>query len=672
MRCAAAFVLAAVVLPSGVAHAGEFDSSGAFSFSVEAALTFDFEDAELPPLADPSAQSPLQKLVTDALSGSGVIELLPYENVTFSVAIPAGLATYRASVWIRGGEATASVSTTYDGTRRDEVAALFPTGRMTSDGWVELANERIVIDGKRGPIHVGVFAPDGCEADAFELVVDGTAVTEPGRPCDSLSQPGACDAEEICTWGACRRVRGWVPPIPAERALVTEYLGNRLRFLFGPYSNRSADLPAAEVAIEAMRHAQNPWAYWNAFLLGLRRLHDGHTSSGWSPADYIVRNPKPLDVCFIEGDGDASHTQAPSNPDYRDVLVSHAGALRNLGLRSGDRLVRVDGRHPIAWARSLIEVSWSLSSASNHSTFAEQAAALRGLISRYAKTLDVVRCDANGCGDVESIDLAKVPALASEEPFDSQLCDSRIGRHVPGAPANHQGEDGVFAGFLNEVPTQERFFGIEWDSLYTTTGQDGIGAALTKAVARIQTEGAAGVVFDHRRGTGGTLAGPQIIWNYAVKRHPLTFFQTRERAEDEQPSLAEGMALFSKALTTFDVDEAGTNGAAPVPTALLITDDVSASDWLPLGLKGQPNMRIFGPYQTSGAFSTRLSLGYWLGLNYTLASGDSFVADGHSLNGFGVEPDVVVLPRQSDLMLGKDTVYEAALAWLRSQGPSSP
>lgn len=35
------------------------------------------------------------------------------------------------------------------------------------------------------------------------------------------------------------------------------------------------------------------------------------------------------------------------------------------------------------------------------------------------------------------------------------------------------------------------------------------------------------------------------------------------------------------------------------------------------------------------------------------------------LNGHGVEPDFVVLPLQSDLMDGKDTVYDAALAWVR-------
>ena len=672
MRGVTAFVLAGVCLYSGAARAGEFDPLGGFSFAAGAAVTLDFESSQLPPPAEPLASEPKRKAAADALSGGWVLELGPYEEAAFGVALPAVLASYRVSVWIRGGEAVGSIATTYDGARRDEVATLFPTGRMTSDGWLELANEHVVIDGARGVAHVSVFAADACEVDAFELVVDGTATTAPGRACSGLAESAVCGVGEVCTWGACRRVSGWVPPIPSDREKVTDYLGNRIKFFFGPYQNRTVDLPAAEVAIEAMRNAHDPWSYWNGFLLALRRLQDSHTSSGWSPADYAVRNPNPIDVCFVEGDADWSQNSAPSVEGYRDVLVSHAGAMRTLGLRAGDRLVRVDGRHPIDWARSLIEVSWSLLPASNHSTFASLAASLRSLVSRYAHTIEVVRCDASGCGSVESIDITAAAMLAPQEDYQTGLCDSRPSRHVPGAPVDHHGEDDVFAGFLEGLPTEERLFGVEWDSLYTTTGQDGIGPALTEAVARITNEGATGVLLDHRRGTGGTLAGPQIIWDYAVERHPLTFFQTRVRAEDEQPSLASGKALFSAALAKFEVDEAGKNGAAPVPTALLITDDVSASDWLPLGMKGAPKVRIFGPYETSGAFSTRLTFGYWLGLNYTLASGDSFVADGRTLNGFGVPPDQVVMPKQSDLAQGKDTVYEAALAWLRSQKGDSP
>ena len=106
-----------------------------------------------------------------------------------------------------------------------------------------------------------------------------------------------------------------------------------------------------------------------------------------------------------------------------------------------------------------------------------------------------------------------------------------------------------------------------------------------------------------------------------------------------------------------------------MPVAVLITQDVSASDWMPLGFKGAPNTRIFGPYQTNGGFSTRYELGYWLSMGYVLATGDTFLADGSTHNGHGVEPDVVVLPKQSDLLAGHDTVFDAAITWIRGELP---
>lgn len=40
---------------------------------------------------------------------------------------------------------------------------------------------------------------------------------------------------------------------------------------------------------------------------------------------------------------------------------------------------------------------------------------------------------------------------------------------------------------------------------------------------------------------------------------------------------------------------------------------------------------------------------------------------GSALIGHGVEPDEIVLQRQSDLLAGKDTMVERAVAWLRSE-----
>ena len=37
------------------------------------------------------------------------------------------------------------------------------------------------------------------------------------------------------------------------------------------------------------------------------------------------------------------------------------------------------------------------------------------------------------------------------------------------------------------------------------------------------------------------------------------------------------------------------------------------------------------------------------------------------MNGRGVEPDEIVFPLQSDLMQGKDTLFDVALQWVRQE-----
>lgn len=649
------------------ARAGGFFDDGSFAFDPSAVVRLDFE-TEVPV---PEGDTPPTRVESEtALSGEWVVELAPFGDAGVSLSVPPLVRSYRASVWIRGGEGVAVVVASHDGSPyADEMTQLYPTGRITSDGWIELANGRMPVDGARSALSLGVFCPAGCELDAFELLPDGVPEAGLGVACAGATD-GACDRDQVCMWSECRHVGGWVPPIPSDREDVTAYLETRLRFLFGPYRERTIDMPAALSAIEGMKGASSPWSYWNSWLLAVRRLHDGHTRTG-GIVQFVLSGRKAITACFVEGDADLSHAVAPADAIYRDVLVSHVGGDHHLGLGPGDRLVRVDGSHPIAWYRSLVAHNLAQPSTSNRETFAELVSSLGSAVSRHAHEIEVVRCNALGqtCGGIETISIADLPL---DDPSGSVArvdCDNRPLRHVPMAPADHgySGND-VLVGLVDASSSTEKIYGVEWDSLYTTDGSDGMGPAMTAALQTLTTDGARGAIFDHRLGTGGTVEGPQLVWSFAVPYQPLTFMQTRQRAEDEQPSLAEGIFFFQQALGFGLVDYAGSNLATTIPVALLITEDVSASDWLPLGMKrGGDNVRVFGPYQTNGAFSTRYQLAYWLGMSAVLASGDSFVSDGTALAGQGVEPDVVVLPRQSDLLAARDTVFEAALAWVRQE-----
>jgi hypothetical protein len=645
------------------ARAGSFTADGAFLFDPQAAFTLDFED---PVTGDAGGKEAADK---GALSGGHVLQLGMFEGTGFPVKLPKERRTYRVSVWIRDGEIAPSFELSYTD-HTDEVAALYPTGRVTSDGWVELAADHVRVDGVRlTSASFGLFAPGAGAADAIEIVADGDDSTFPAVPnavCGGAVDPSSCAPDQICTWSECRNAGGWVPPIPADRDHVTDYLQSRMTLLFGPYLERKQDFPAVMASMTQMRLAKDRFAYWNGFLTAVRKLHDGHTTTS-NLADFVLGNPRPLALCFLEGDADLTHTIAAKDPDYLDVLVSHTGGDHNLGLHAGDRLVSVDGQHPIAWARSLIEINASMPGISNHTTFAELASSLRAMISRYAKSIEVIRCDAKAgtCGMLETIAIDQIPFDPPGTMVDSVTCDNRPLRHLPGAPKDHATGENVYSGIVVESDPAEKIYGLEWESLSTTTGQDGVGPDLHAAVNTWFTD-AKGVIMDHRTGFGGTILGPEILWSFSVPTHADDVYVDRTFGEEEQPSLAAGQALFNAALNTPAMEYAGSaNPAADVPVALLLTEDVSASDWLPQGMKGSPTVKLFAPFQTNGGFSTRYSFGYWLSIGYVMAVGDDILADGSSHNGHGVEPDVVVLPKQSDLLNGKDTVYEAALAWVR-------
>jgi len=656
-----------VVTHASGARAGSFTGDGSFLFDPTAVATLDFEEATPPDGASVAADG-------GALSGGHVLTVAAQQGVDLAVTVPKARQTYRVSAWIRDAEVTADVEISY-GERVSEVAALYPTGRITSDGWMEVAADHVRVDGPRlVKLTVGMFSAAGAVADAVEVVPDGGVEgfpTIPNAACGGVKDPGACAPDQICVWSECRNVSGWVPPIPADRDDVADYLAARIHLLFGPYLERGVDMPAVDVYLEQMRHAKDRWTYWNGFMTAVRRLHDGHTSTS-GLADYVLQNPKPLALCFLEGDADLSHDTAPEDPAYLDVLVSLAGKDHNLGLQPGDRLVAVDGQHPIAWARSLETVYWGQPGISNHTTFAELASLLRATISRFAGTISVIRCDASKgtCGGVETISIADLPPDAPGTMADRVFCDNRPKRHVPGAPATHQTGEAVYGGLVTDADPAEKIYGLEWESLYTTNGSDGVGSALSQAVSTWKSD-ARGVILDHRTGYGGTILAPEILWNFSILRHPNDLYVDRTFAEEEQPTAADAKARFDAALSTQLMQYVGS--ASPdtdVPVALLTTEDVSASDWLAQGMKGGARTRVFAPFQTNGGFSTRYSFGYWLSMGFVLAVGDDILADGSTHNGRGVEPDVVVLPRQSDLLAGKDTLFEAALAWVRSEvGP---
>ncbi|MCC6213860.1 MAG: hypothetical protein IT376_03260 [Polyangiaceae bacterium] len=663
--CAGAAVLVAALAAPRVAAATELDAAGEVVFAASAVFTYGFESDEDAGAVDGGAS--LDGTDTDtALEGRRVLSVARFDGVDLPLPLTGERRSYRVSVWARG-EVVGTVDVGFADADGGDFAVLYPTGRMTSDGWYELAAERVPIDGVRAErVGLGLFSLAGAEVDAIEVVPVGDAPESVS--CAGVADPASCGAGQACEWGRCRNVDARLPALPpvAWRAELVRYLDARLRYLYGPLQNRERDLPRALTEIAAMDVATDAGAFWRHYRTAIQRLHDWHTRAT-DLSGFLVEDPRPIAACFVEGVADVPGGPPPATAGL-DVLVSHVGEPNPLALARGDRLVEVDGLAPVQWTRSLVGRDADHWTASNPRTFAEDVSRLPELISRFARTVTVLRCDATAGTCAAAPETIEVHALpyAPDGTRASVGCDNRPFRHLPESPENHSRRATV-SGLLVESDATEAIYGLEWSGL-NVSGQPGDdGPPLRDAVA-LWRSSARGVVLDHRTGFGGTNLGPPILWEFVRTPFPLDLFRFRSTSDEARPSLAEGKAAFDALAAAGQVELAG--GPSPrvdVPVALLLTLDGSASDWLPLGMKGAPRVRIFGPYETAGAFSTLFNFGWWFGVGYSIAVGDTLLHTGETINGQGVAPDEIVVPRQSDLLAGRDTVHAAALAWVRSE-----
>jgi hypothetical protein len=689
---AAVGVCAAALLGSEVASAGTFDATGALLPDPAAVAGLDFE---VPPERFVPADAPIEcvapafehVVADDAVDGGAyarvVANLAGGCAERFVIDMPSAPASYSARIWVRHGMPEVNLTVVYpdDSGLETGVAVMGPTGRVTSDGWVELASNALPIDPTLAlAVYVRVIqdrsALDGADVDALELFHEGP-FEEPVTSCTGAKDP-TCQGERTCVTNRCVLGRTYVPPLPSDalRGPMVDMFQSRLRTFFGGRRTRLENLPIALATLDEARSAKTAFQFWSLWGRSVRELRDWHTYSR-GPIQGAAVTRHTLGVCFIEGDADRSHDVLPRHPKYADVLVSHVGTNNPTGLAPGDRLVAVDGQHPLEWMDGLLATDWSHHAPSDPESFADYAEDLGGRsgqsrLLRFAKTFSVIRCDAatDTCSDVvETIEVSSLPPPGGG---GGVTCDNRPLYHLePGKnpPASHNVGYDFFRGRVANTTEEEAIYGMIWDTLYGGGEPNGlVNGQINQAIAAFKAE-ARGVILDHRTGNGGTLDAPTNLTR--LVRPPSTMAIIRMPMQvggyDGPSSQEEGLSLF-EAFEDIDGFSVGAVDHDPeLPVALLLHRDGSASDYMPYGMKGAPKTKLFAPHGTAGAFSTYIELGWWAGLSLQLASGDTIGFDGSALIGHGVQPDVVVEQRQSDLMQGKDTIWEAALAWVRSE-----
>ncbi len=673
---AASLVSAATLAAALPALASDFDAQGVLSFDSGAVVKLDFETFTASPDAGDGKASVVPS--QSALAGQSVLSVnLASDGYPIVVDLPKEQGSYTLSYWLQG-DCTGGFAVDYQDGSPGTISTAFPTGRVTSDGWVEMKTQPFNVDGKKSGVDARMFLsaydatkPATVRIDAVEIVAEGAFST--AKSCSGLDVAGACTTGELCISGLCRDARGWFPPMPsdAEKPELVAYWKQKVNHTFGPYELRKTSLSDALGTIDQMSQATDNVAFWSRFAEAIRRLRDAHTYVRVTALSDVPR-PHPLNACFYEGDADVSQVAAPSSAGLPDILVSHTGPSDSWGLAQGDRLVAVDGEHPLSWAKKLLTPSLWYWQVDDPDQIANLLSLLRELIQRHATTITVVHCDATlvTCDTTpETIEVANLPG--GTDPLTLIGCDNRPFYAVDGAPADHDFGDGfivpakVVQGPVLDSTPAEKIYGVIWNSLLGNGKNEPTDQDLEQAVGQFAIS--RGVLLDHREGHGGTAQTAGILVDFA--RTPFTPYvnMVRTRAVDEGPvDAAAGVALFSHYQSKDDIF--GSSGAhTDIPVGVLMTWDVSASDILLQMLRGGPKVKLFGPGPSMGAFGTFMQYSLWGVMHWSIGIEDAISPSGTTLCTHGVDPDVVVLPKQSDLLAGKDTVHETAMAWIRTE-----
>lgn len=591
------------------------------------------------------------------------------------------------------------------------------TGRETSDGWVEYTTG--TFDGSWGnnPLAALVFSTrhvtengtflsidNGISSSerqsivgnsAASALVDGVEIVEEtgsqisGDTCAMATQQQDCAPDADCLMGHCvdgALVWGAMPQRPEQRLAIA----TRMAFLLGHLSGDRAAAKRALAAfadVDTLANATSPQQFYPALRDRAIATRDRHTGIGYPSGTSLTYGlasfwSGPLNLCL----GLAQNDLDAKMPDVFAVTQAFTGKKTlNIGAKVGDILYQIDGMDPQTWLDTLVAnrlVAPPNDPAANPSFLARHLADLLG---RYASSLQFSRCTGDGaCKLLPLFAVADtVYSFATGKGYtsgSSGLCTGRFLDAVSTPPAA-SGNDTV----ASETSAGIRL--VEFNGF--TPGGTSTNKAATdqwKAPFTAAFVPQASVLVDARYGHGGQYSlGRWLVSQVRDATEPFASFASPPAAADDiDPAWLFEASWDACAAEWFDVDRcawAGRNSwqlsatapGASAKIAWLNGDDVSMSDVVPKMLQGRENFKIFGPHPTSGAFG---EIAHWSALPPGWDEGSLQILDtrfgataqaartGEWASGAGVEPDVLVTQKISDLLAGKDTALEAARAWL--------
>jgi hypothetical protein len=366
---------------------------------------------------------------------------------------------------------------------------------------------------------------------------------------------------------------------------------------------------------------------------------------------------------------------------YRAAPSAFTGAP----LRKGDALTAIDGRKPLDWVRDVWIAHASGAPSDPSADLGWSSTELAGLIAKRASTIEITRCDSDvrcdgGHRQVLSIDVAG-PAYASllstggVNVQGGVGCSIRFQNAIEKFAPSQRGDNTVSGQVVRGDVLAITFDGtLDANNGQWTPSMQALfaGAPPTK------------VLFDTRQGYGGYTSNSAVLTELIRPSSNRIGYVDLAVADWQggfdfaklAPTYAACAGQFTSYLcfltdSWFNAEPAPIAGNARV--AFLNTANVSANDYLARMVQGRPNQRVFSPGNTSGAFGTISSMPSmlvgWYGGSIQMedsrwgATLDE-IAGQPWQSGTGIAPDVVIAERMSDAIDDRDTMLEAAHAWL--------
>jgi hypothetical protein len=573
-----------------------------------------------------------------------------------------------------------------------------PTGRVTSDGWVELATSPVDFSiggvipasflvlrdrrfaggiGRTGPL---VDPSDVVVVDALELHDLGPAAV-PDAACTALDEDLACGDHGTCLMGRCADAAAlWgAPPAAASRASWVERLIMSYAHLGAARATR--DVFTQLAAAWRLATAESARDLWRATYAQLEATRDPHARPPLHTLLHKVYGGS--GVCLGPGSADLLPGADPTSPApmvFRTRSSTDNALTRDL--QPGDVLTLIDG---VAWDQWLTEASvYTYYSGDPTDAPLLRMRRLMDAAATTGATLTFERCALDRpCAPAEVTTLTFDLSTLHHELWDDEAlvgniqapwCDWRFS-----TATNHADGDVGLDRFSSALEAGVRH--VVFDGFPSRGSQPGWDAGEAEAFASAPL----GFVLDMRTGLGGNLEATQdFIAHFfapdtAARAHlyPWMGEPLDDATRDKFEACTQGNALCSYYLLLDPSLGEDTPRYPDVPVAIVSGSDVSGSDFALYMLRharATAPTRIFGYANSHGGFGQSCPQERLFGeaAPFELQCSDAQVVhdDGTRtgfLTGTGVAPDERIYQRQSDALAGVDTALEAAKAWMTTQ-----